>query len=846
MDKISLPIDAYVSQIQDLMKTHQNLVITAAPGAGKTTRVPAALSQIMNGQILVLEPRRMAAIAAASRVCEEEGAELGHQVGYQVRFQNKISPKTKIIFLTEALLVKKLAQDPELKNVSVIVLDEFHERSIHVDLAIGLIRELQILGSEIKMVIMSATLDAQSLSNYLDQAPVLEVPGKLFPLQIVYSQKPQLLNLQEPFFKSLESLIFEASSKCRQDILVFLPGQGEIERCFQRLLPWCEQKGFLLQKLHGNLSLEEQNKALKKADRRRIILSTNIAESSVTLDGVDAVIDSGLEKVLRYSSGSQFSRLDLARISLSSATQRAGRAARQKEGICFKMWTKLDEASMSPFMTPEILRIDLTESLLMLAQQGVQRFEEFSWFEVPPQKSIEVATEKLKITEAITSSGHITELGTVLLKMPLPVELGLLILAAQTNEEKVLACQIASLLQEKDILRKESQLRSESLEQSDLLVRLEYLNLSMQKKYPANCSRRTLDLVIQSFQQLSSLLGTPAQILQQIDETILEHLLLKAFRMRLGRRRKSDLTKGVLTNGKGVVFSAQSLCHSAEFFVALSGVDLAGSSDTLISIAHPIEKSKILQFFKNVIVSESEISFDKEKAELYKRSIKKLDQLLIEEGPQHKADSQEIAAALPQIILGRWTELTSQNKSFGKTLEQLVFLESRKNLFPMGLQGLLTEFQVTNSKLLKKFSELAAQGQNSFQNVCQADLRYLFLSLLPEDIQTLLQKLPFHLKVPSGSEIPVHYEPGKDPYLEVRIQELFGWKQSPRIMDLFPLVIHLLGPNYKPMQVTADLNSFWSNTYSEVRKELRLKYPKHQWPEDPSQGIAEAKGRRRF
>lgn len=846
MSKLSLPIDPFLPQLEELLKTHQNCVVTASPGAGKTTRVPVALADSLPGKILVLEPRRMAAVAAATRVAEETDSKVGERVGYQVRYLNKTSQQTQIIFLTEALLTKKIQEDPELRNVSAIILDEFHERSVHTDLSLGLIRELQMLGSEIRLIVMSATLNAEVLANYLGKAPILNVPGKTYPLKIIYSQKPQILNLKDSFFKALENTLFEALSQCTQDILIFLPGQGEIENAYQRLQFWCDSKNLELQKLHGNLPIEEQKKILSKSAKRRVILSTNIAESSVTLDGVDGVIDCGLEKVLRSQASSPFSRLELTRISLASATQRAGRAARQKDGICFKMWSKLDEASMSPFLSPEILRIDLSETLLVLSQQGITNFNEFSWFEPPPQRSLELAEEKLKIIGALSNSGEITELGQQLLKLPLPIELGRLVLSGHTSEEKNIAIQIACILQEKDILSKEHGEDFKSHDESDLLIRLEILNTYLERKSVRFGSRSALEIVAQSYQQLCQLFNLKPRVFSDLQEKQIYKLLLNAFRLRLGRRRKTDPQKGVLTSGKGIQFASHSSCQKAEYFFALSGVDIPGQSDALISIAHPIEKSEILSFYKDSIRADHEITYNHDKGEIYRKTVKKLDHIILEEGPAHLANPEEIAEALPQVLISRWNEFANKNEDLRELAEKISFLKSHKTLFDLGLQTQLESFQFEDEDFKKDFCTMAAQGQTQFQKVCHSDLSFLISTLLPPEIFNLIKKLPKAIEVPSGSRIKVHYSVGKNPYIEVRIQELFGWTETPQILDTFPLVIHLLGPNFKPMQVTSDLKSFWNQTYADVRKELRLKYPKHQWPEDPRQGVAEAKGTRKF
>ena len=424
-----LPIDDFIPAILQRITSENNLVITAEPGAGKTTRLPPALLTAVKGKIVILQPRRMAAIAAAHRIAEENNWQVGEEVGYQVRFINKTSNKTRLIFMTEALLARQMTHDPELENVDIVILDEFHERSLHVDLMLGLLRELQQIGRNIKIVVMSATLESEKISQYLGNCTVFSVPGKLYPLEIRYQKSSQLLKTPHIFYENLIRLIQIAQTETSKNILVFLPGVGEIERAKQSLLAWASSKNIEIICLHGSLPLEAQRKALQKSSQQRIILSTNIAESSVTLEGVNMVIDSGLAKVMKQDLRTGFSRLELSRISLSSAIQRAGRAARQFPGICYKMWSQHDEQLFKKSDIPEILRFDLSESLLFLAAQGIQNFENFSWFEKPAKANIERAIHCLQSTEILNSKNKLLSIGSQILLFPLPVRLARLVIA---------------------------------------------------------------------------------------------------------------------------------------------------------------------------------------------------------------------------------------------------------------------------------------------------------------------------------------------------------------------------------------------------------------------------------
>lgn len=870
--KIPLPIDEFIPEA--LKKSQDgNLVITAAPGAGKTTRLPAALLSAFPGKILVLEPRRMAAIAAAHRIADENGWQIGREVGYQVRFANKTSPATRLIFMTEALLARQMMRDPELAGVDAVILDEFHERSLHVDLTLGLLRELQELGRPLHLMIMSATLEAEKIADYLGQAPILRVPGKLFELEIKYQKNNQWMSLQAGFYENLFATIKEAQSKTTHDILVFLPGLGEIERAREMLTAWAEGKNISVLPLHGSLPLEEQRAALQKSPRQRILLSTNIAESSVTIDGVNTVIDSGLAKVMRQDLRTGFSRLELSRISLSSAVQRAGRAARQYPGTAYRLWNKMDELSFAKSEVPEILRSDLSESLLFLAAQGVRDFSQFSWFEKPGAQSLDNAVKILRAADALNDKNELTETGRKLLHFPLPVRLARIVLSGVEGGQSELAAQIAALLQERDILKKESlgHFIGDHLE-CDLTARLEVLEQFLQKKSAREAHFNSLRTVAQSYQQILGLTrelkaGTsiaasataatsaaPAvgegltAILK--NEQARQGLLLSAYSDRLCRRRKNS-DRALMVGGRGVKLAPESLVRESEFFIALNGVEGSSDAETLVSLASGIDKDFLLKNFAGKITRKSDIVFNEEKGVFFNQEYKVLYDLPLEEAALIPATAEQITARLPEVLTDNWESVLKQNQDLARWREKVLFLKNNLTFMPAELreeaQALWeSSGMIARSLRLEAFTQ-AALGEKNLKAVAEKDLIYFFEGLLSPDLRELLKKeLPAKLQVPSQSWIPIRYPSDKAPYMEVRIQEIFGWTRTPKIMfQKIPVVIHLLGPNFRPVQITNDLESFWKNGYPEVRKELRLKYPKHQWPENPADGVAEAKGRRR-
>lgn len=844
---ISLPIDGFISEITSRLKNSDNLVITAAPGAGKTTRLPPAFLNMVNKKIVVLEPRRMAAIAAAHRIAEEQGWQVGREVGYQVRFANKTSAQTRLIFMTEALLARQMINDPELSDVDLVILDEFHERSLHVDLALGLLRELQELGRSIKILVMSATLEAEKISNYLGQYRVVSVPGKLFDLDIRYQKNSQLLQTSPAFYENIFQTVKEAQTGTEKDILVFLPGVGEIERTKNLLQPWAESKHIELVPLHGSLNLEDQRYALQKTSGQRIVLSTNIAESSVTIDGVNTVIDSGLAKNMKQDHRTGFSRLELGRISLSSAIQRAGRAARQFPGTCYRLWNKMDELSFTKSEVPEIQRVDLTESLLFLSAQGVTDFNAFSWFEKPSSVAIQNAKNFLKISGAIGPDSKITELGRHISHFPLPVRLAKLMLDGIDLKAVALASEMAALLQERDVLRRDSisSFIGDNLE-CDLSARLEVLRyFRINKKAPKEAAFFALQTVDQSATQIEDLARCLSKIppdtrsSANLDLVLVKKILLLSYTDRLCRRRgKTD--RALMVGGRGVKLQQESLVKNSEFFVALSGMEGSSDTDTVVNLACGFDKDFVLSIFKDQIKKIKDVVFLEEKGQFFCREFRALHGLPLDEPSLSSASIEDIAEKLPAILVEKFEYVLKHNQKLAHWWSRLEFLRRQDP------EALKLEPQELDNLKLAAFNQ-AALGEKSLAAAIEKDLNYFFEVSFPSEIvQIMRTQIPEKIDVPSGSKIKVFYPADKNPYLEVRIQEIFGLMQTPKIyFSKVPVTLHLLGPNFRPVQVTSNLESFWQNGYPEVRKELRIKYPKHQWPENPADGVPEAKGRRR-
>ncbi len=822
---LALPIDEKLSEILQVLKLSSNLVLSAAPGAGKTTRLPPALLELTKKEVWILEPRRMAAVAAANRIAEEQGWEVGVQVGYQVRFENRTSRTTRLIFLTEALLARKILQDAELKSVGIIVLDEFHERSIHVDLALGLLKEMQTLSrSDLKIVVMSATLDVKKISHFLENAPIINVPGRNFELQILKSKQCQLLRTDFQFIDRVEEAIRSEVMKqpMGKDILVFLPGTSEISRCERALADWSKSKDILLLTLSGSLSIQDQLLALKPAKKRKIILATNVAESSVTIDGVDTVIDSGLMRILKRHPKTEFEQLSISRISKASAKQRAGRAARQWPGQSIQLWNSQDELSMPEFETAEILRTDLTETVLFLKKWGVRNLNQFSWFESPPPEQLRKCEIWLEKVGAL-NGGEITKHGFALAEIPVHPRIGQILMVADDLGVGHLGCDIAAILQEREI-----KTLGHHHEESDLIERLEML---------VERSRNPLiETILKSSDQLGKWIRHPANEYSISFEVVAEIMLL-SYPDRLCRRRVAEQRRAVMVGGRGVELAEVSSVKKSEFFIALSVMETDGSRDTQIRMATGVPKKLIEKHFSGQFEKKSALVYDEASKNFYLEEFKSLWGLPLEESRRRLAKPEELEEQLPESIFQKFSFVCEQNEDLKSWWQRWKYYE----------QQLGIEITFWQDEKIREALALACLGENKWASVIQKDLVYFFESLLPPlDKIDFHQKCPEKIEVPTKNKILLHYHLDKGPHLEVRLQELFGMTKTPQIWEQkISITLHLLGPNYQPVQVTSDLASFWLNTYSEVRRELKIRYPKHSWPDDPLTAVAVAKGRPR-
>ncbi len=743
-------------------------------------------------------------------------------MGYQVRFDNRTSARTRLVFLTEALLLRKLVRDPELRGVGCVVLDEFHERSLHVDLALGALKELRELARpDLQIVVMSATLNPEPIRQFLGGVPAVDIPGKLFPLEIRYEEKSMLLRTGPDFTERVKKLTQKAMSEQAQgDLLCFLPGRGEIERVRDALTDWAEAKGVAVLPLHGQLDLSEQRAALAPHPRKRkVILATNVAESSLTVEGVRTVVDSGLARVSQVHPRTGFPSLDLLRVSKASATQRAGRAARQGPGTVYRAWIAYDELSMKEFEAPEVQRSDLSETLLLLSSLGVTHFETFSWFEAPPANALERASAFLQSIGAISAAGELTPLGRELRELPVHPRLARLLLAGKTRGFPRLASELAALLSEPGARPTASAFESEN----DLWLRWQDW-----KRNPARY--RSVERAAQQLAQL--LRGTAAE--DRPNEAVVAEVLLEVFPDRLCRRRRAHEPQAKMAGGRGVKLHSDSSVKSSEFFLALELSEGRDAAETLVFQAAGVSAELVEKKLGAQALTVKRLEWDNEKSRFFVAEGREWNGVLLGREHRRPADAAELEGKMAELVWARWERLLESNRELNSWLARLRFLEKAKPKW-----NLLTEHQ------LREGIELSTYGERSLEEVFAKNLVPYFEGLLrAEHREALERECPSHWVVPTGNRLRIEYSAEQGPSVEVRLQELFGLRKAPLVAGQ-PLTLVLLAPNYRPVQVTRDLESFWQNAYPEVRKELRARYPKHSWPEDPLTAPPQSKGRPR-
>jgi ATP-dependent helicase HrpB len=770
--KSVLPVDGILSEIVASLQRTPNLVIEAPPGAGKTTRVPPAILGLVRGEVIVLEPRRIAARLAARRVAWEAGEDVGRSVGYQVRFEEKIGPHTRLRFVTEGILTRRLLSDPSLKGIDAVVLDEFHERHLDGDLALACLKRLQRARPEMRIVVMSATLNAAPVAHYLGDCPVLRSEGRLFGLSIqhlAYSADPLPIQVK----RAVELLDREQNTG---NILAFLPGIAEIRRTMRECASMAARAGLLVLPLHGDLTPAEQDRAVSPTAQRKLILATNVAESSVTVEGVTAVIDSGLARVATYSQWTGLPTLQVGRVSQASAIQRAGRAGRTGPGQVVRLYSREDYALRPEHDTPEIARADLSQLLLGLRAMGIAHPDHLDWLDAPPPQAVESAELLL---DRLGANGDMAQR---LARFPLPPRLSRILDEALNRGVGEDGCRVAAILG--------LGIRSE---QNDLLAAMDLPQDDRGRRHT---------------EQLLRIARPPKQTRHDDDALLLS--VLSGFPDRVARRRAGNHL--LLSTGVSAELAGEPPPY--EFMLAIDAEDRKENPLPLIRMTARVEPEWLLDLFPHRIEEKSTLVWNRITERVEQMNALLYDKLVIEES-RGAASGAEAEDLLWRKALEVGIEHFAEMQSLDQFLGRLAFA----GFEPPDLSQILRELCVGLQSL--------------------SELRVAAVNLMPMLQQRLNARLlneiaPVSIRLKNGRQTKVYYEQGRPPWISSRLQDFFGMHDTPCIgPNKTPLVIQLLAPNHRPLQTTTDLAGFWERLYPQVRREMMRRYPKHAWPEQP-------------
>jgi ATP-dependent helicase HrpB len=820
---ISLPIDPLLPEIRRLLQVHNRLVIQAAPGAGKTTRVPPALldTDWLGGQrILLLEPRRLATRAAARRMAAERGETVGETIGYRTRLDTKVGPRTRIEVVTEGILTRMLQQDPALEGVGALLFDEFHERSLQADLGLALSLESQAaLREDLRLLVMSATLEGIPLEDYLD-APVLRSTGRSYPVSVYYQACGEAAD-RTPITQVVRTVL-RALEEQEGDILVFLPGTGEIRRVLEGLDQARPDPSILLCPLYGDLEAAAQDAAIQPAPagRRKLVLATAIAETSLTIEGVRVVVDAGRARVARFDPASGMTRLVTQRVSKAAATQRCGRAGRTAPGSCYRLWDEGTQAGLLAQTPAEILAADLAPLALELARWGTRDPASLRWLDAPPAGAYARAVTLLQALQALDAEGGITPHGRRMAELPLHPRLAHMVLRGHELALGGLACELAALLSERDILRG----RERDL---DLQHRVELLR---QAGRDGSLDRAARQRVLQVATQLRRGLGIKAQDDPAGNTGLLVAL---AYPDRIARARDDQPGRYRLSGGQGAFTDPGDALGDAEY-LAIAALD-GDRREARIFLAARLAREDLERVFADQVHVVEQVRWDAVAMRVTARRQLRLGALVLEDAPVARPDPAAQARALLEGVRQQGLAALPWSEAARQLQARLAFL---RDVDEAGDWPDLSD--ATLEATLEDWLLPWLQGLHRWDQVQRLDLAALLENRLDWNRRQRLEDwAPTHISVPSGSRLRVDYAAGGIPVLAVRLQEMFGCADTPRIAGgRVPVLLHLLSPARRPVQVTRDLASFWDKAYAEVKKDLKGRYPKHSWPDDPRQAEA--------
>jgi ATP-dependent helicase HrpB len=810
------PILDLVPAIVEHLNKANTLIVQATPGAGKSTILPLQLLQqtfLNNKKIILLEPRRLAAKTVAQRMAQVQKQKVGEEIGYRVRFESKVSAQTRLEVITEAILNRMMQTDPFLEEVGMVMFDEFHERNMASDVALAMCLQLQqVMRPDLKLVIMSATLDAEKLKNVLGDVPVVTSEGKIFPVTTHYKPFPETELLPSAIMQTVK----QALQQHEGDVLVFLPGQAEIQRS-ATLLEEANVPAKVLP-LYGDLPFDKQEEAVlpDATGKRKIVLATSIAETSLTIEGIRVVIDSGWSRVSKFDARTSLSKLETIRVTQDAADQRRGRAARTGPGVCYRLWPQ--HLALVPQRKPEITEADLSSLVLELKHAGIHQPDALTWVTPPPKQAWYIA-ERLLHNLGALENDKITIKGKALLQLPTHPRLANMLIAFKDDKNamqwKALACDVAAVLEERDFLAKESGV--------DLCLRLEIL-----RKWRRG---ERVSAEISVLKRVEKLADQWRQIIKvNIDNDLFVHdhvglLLARAFPERIALQENKHGSRYKLAGGQFATLP-QHDDLIRESCLVIARLD-AGNKEGRIFLAAPCSEKDLLNLAKD----EERIFWDDERQMVAAQIEKRMGALVLASKPLHQLPSEKTAAVIIELIKEKGLRMLAWQEHVWQWIARVNSLHHwrKDETWPLLTETFL--LQELDTWLLPFLTHVYKLSE-----LQKLDAWLMLQNILPFEMQNKVNELaPAKIEVPTGSQITLQYfDDGSPPVLEVRLQEMFGLTETPVVnKGRTKIMLHLLSPGYKPVQVTQDLKSFWQNTYHEVRKELRMRYPKHHWPEDP-------------
>ena len=812
-----LPVAAIAGTLNETLRSATAVIVTAAPGAGKSTLLPLTMRPAVDGKIIVLEPRRVAARQIAARMAWLMGESVGDTVGYRIRFESRVSVRTRIEVVTEGVLTRMLLDDPALEGIAAVVFDEFHERSLNTDEAFALTRQCQqLLRDDLRLVVMSATIDTAALVDAL-HCPVLESEGRMFPVEVIHTAEEADVQNVSPL---TARTILQAHREHEGDILAFLPGEGEIRRVEEMIADSLD--GTRIFPLYGLLSNDEQARAIAPSapGERKVVLATPIAETSLTIEGVRVVVDSGLHRKMVFDARSGLSHLETVRISMDMATQRTGRAGRVAPGVCYRLWSKGTEARMETVRRPEIQDADLTSLVLDAAIWGEREVERLPWLTPPPKSSVVHARTLLQSLGALDEASKVTQQGKALSKLPCHPRIARMLLMADSPERKSLAADIAALLEEKDPLAGSGDI--------SIATRLDTLRRERRNGHGGRWGR-----IIKIARQYAEMIHA-----KDDDTTVNPYeagaLLASAYPERIGKVWKEGVGVYQLSSGTLVSVETSAAAHSS-FFTLHSSFN----SDWIVAASMHRKQGGIGKVFLASVVAPDDllpystkrenIYWDGKAGTIVARQEHRIGAILLDEKPLSGDHRETIQRTICEAIVKDGPSMLNFSDEVQNLQRRIAFIATRHP--ELGLPS------VDNDSLCQRALEwgpLFIGRATTTAELKKLDLKEIIWSCLSYDQQQTIDRLaPTHIVVPTGSRIRLEYRIGAEvPVLRVRLQECFGLIDTPQA-DGTPVLMELLSPGFKPVQLTSDLRSFWQETYFEVRKELRRRYPKHAWPDNP-------------